>query len=115
MQTEKFDRITHDPKVMAGRACIRGMKVTVSRVLDLVAEGKSTGDIIAIYPDLEPGDVTQSLKYATDLTDKHIPRFTHDDASITEKLNEVYAEEDSSLDPALYAMQWAALPKEDWS
>lgn len=115
MQTDKLDRITHDSNVMAGRACIRGMKVTVSLVLGLVAQGKSTEDIIATYPDLEPEDVTQSLKYAADLTDKHIPRFTHDDAWITEKLNEVYAEEDSSLDPALYSMQWAALPKEDWS
>ena len=70
MQTDKLDRITHDPKVMSGRACIRGMAVTVSLVLGLVAEGKSTEDIIAACPDLEPEDIRQSLKYAAAATDE---------------------------------------------
>ena len=115
MQTDKLDRITHDPNIMSGRACIRGMRVTVSLVLDLVAEGASTEEIVTSYPYLEPEDVQQSLKYAADLTDKHIPRFPQDEDWVTKKLNEVYAEGDSSLHPDLAAMQWDALPKEDWS
>ena len=119
MKADELDRITHDRDVMSGRACIRGMPVTVSLVLGLLAEGESTEDIIAAHPDLEPEDVKQSIKYAADLAEKHIPRFPKDDAWITEKLNEVYSKEDSSLDPALAAMQWASLEKsmgeEDWS
>ncbi len=60
------------------------------------------------------------LDYATweDLlafvSDKTGDQTTQDKSWITEKLNEIYAEEDSSLDPVLAAMQWASLPKEDW-
>lgn len=48
------------------------------------------------------------------LSDKAGDRITEDKSRITEKLNEIYAEEDSSLDSILAAMQWASLPKEDW-
>ena len=48
------------------------------------------------------------------LSDRTGNRTTQDKSWITEKLNEIYAEEDSSLDPGLAAMQWASLPKEDW-
>lgn len=59
-----FDRITFDPNVMAGKACIRGLRVTVSLVLNLVANGMSTEQIVAAYPYLEAEDVHQSLRYA---------------------------------------------------
>ena len=49
---------------MGGRACIRGMRITVSLVLNLVASGMSTEDIIGEYPYLEPEDVGQALRYA---------------------------------------------------
>lgn len=49
---------------MAGQACIRGMRVPVSLVLNLVANGQSTTEIIADYPYLEAEDVQQSLSYA---------------------------------------------------
>ncbi len=49
-----FDRIAFDPQMMGGRACIRGMRITVSLVVNLVANGMSTGDIIREYPELEP-------------------------------------------------------------
>ena len=114
MQTDKLDRITHDPNIMEGRACIRGMRVTVSLVLGLVAEGMSTEEIINAYPYLEPEDIRQSIKYAADLTNKHIPRFPKDDAWITEAINKVCAEVDTSLDPAIAAMQWASLRKSEW-
>lgn len=48
------------------------------------------------------------------VSDKTGDQTTQDKSWITEKLNEIYAEEDSSLDPVLAAMQWASLPKEDW-
>lgn len=59
-----FDRITFDPNVMAGRACIRGMRVTVSLVVNLVANGMSIAEIVEAYPYVEPEDVRQALRYA---------------------------------------------------
>ena len=52
-----FDRITFNPLVMGGRACIRGMRITVSLIVNLVANGISIDEIVREYPDLEPGDV----------------------------------------------------------
>ncbi|ASC71983.1 hypothetical protein XM38_029370 [Halomicronema hongdechloris C2206] len=59
-----FDRITFDSQIMAGQACIRGMRVPVSLVLNLVANGKTTSEIIEDYPYLEAEDIQQSLQYA---------------------------------------------------
>ncbi len=60
----KSDRITFDPKIMGGRACIRGMRVTVSLLVKLVANRMSTEEILAAYPYLEVEDVQQALQYA---------------------------------------------------
>ncbi len=60
----KSDRITFDPKIMGGRACIRGMRVTVSLLVNLVANRMSTEEILAAYPYLEVEDVQQALQYA---------------------------------------------------
>jgi hypothetical protein len=49
-----FDRITFDPNVMGGRACIRGMRVTVAFVVNLVANGMTMAEICEAYPYLEP-------------------------------------------------------------
>ncbi len=59
-----FDRITFEPEIMRGQACIRGMRIPVSLIVNLVAHGKNTHDIIAEYPDLVQEDVSQSLEYA---------------------------------------------------
>ena len=59
-----FDRITFDPKMMGGRACIRGMRVTVSLLVNLVANRMSTEEILKAYPYLEAEDVQQALQYA---------------------------------------------------
>jgi uncharacterized protein (DUF433 family) len=64
----EFDRITFDPNVMGGRACIRGMRITVSLIVNLVANGMNELDIIDAYPYLEPADIHQALKYAAWLT-----------------------------------------------
>jgi uncharacterized protein (DUF433 family) len=62
------DRITFDHNIMAGQACIRGMRVPVSLILNLVANGKTIKEIIADYPYLEQDDIRQSLHYAAWLT-----------------------------------------------
>ena len=70
-----FDRITFDPAVMGGRACIRGMRLTVSLVVNLVANGMSTQDIVREYPELEVDDIRQALQYASALANEEIGFF----------------------------------------
>ena len=57
-----FDRITFDPGVMGGRACIRGMRLTVALVVNLVANGMNTDEILEAYPSLESEDILQALQ-----------------------------------------------------
>jgi uncharacterized protein (DUF433 family) len=57
-------RITHDPKVMGGRPCIRGLRVTVGTVVGLLAAGKTPEEILAAYPYLERDDIRAALEYA---------------------------------------------------
>jgi uncharacterized protein (DUF433 family) len=69
-----LDRITFDAAVMGGRACIRGLRVTVATIVDQMAEGASIEDILADYPYLERQDVRQALSYAARLArDEVIP------------------------------------------
>jgi uncharacterized protein (DUF433 family) len=67
-----FDRITFDRNVMGGRACIRGMRITVSLILNLVANGMNVEEIIEAYPYLEPEDVQQALQYAAWLAEESV-------------------------------------------
>lgn len=67
-----FDRITFDPNMMGGRACIRGMRVTVSLIVNLVANGMSIEEIIEAYPYLEPEDIRQALQYAAWLAEESV-------------------------------------------
>ena len=60
-----FERITFNKDIMHGQACIRGMRITASLIVNLVAHGKSFQDIIEEYPDLEPDDIKQSLEYSS--------------------------------------------------
>lgn len=60
----KLDRITFIPDILGGRATIRGMRISVSLVVNLVANGMTRDEILEAYPDLENEDITQSLKYA---------------------------------------------------
>jgi uncharacterized protein (DUF433 family) len=70
-----FDRITFDPAIMGGRACVRGMRMTVSLVVNLVANGMSAEQIIHEYPELEPEDIRQALQYASALANEEIGFF----------------------------------------
>ena len=64
---DKFDRITQNPSVLAGRAAIRGLRVSVAHVVNLVANGMTPAQIVADLPDLEEEDVWQALAYAAAL------------------------------------------------
>jgi uncharacterized protein (DUF433 family) len=64
MTSDLLARITHDPKVMGGKPCIRGMRVTVGTILGLLASGRSIEDVLAAYPYLERLDVQAALAYA---------------------------------------------------
>jgi uncharacterized protein (DUF433 family) len=68
----ELNRITFDPNVMGGRACIRGMRVTVSLVVNLVANGMTIEEIVKDYPYLEPEDIQQALRYAAWLTEENV-------------------------------------------
>lgn len=61
---KSLDRITIDPDVMGGKACIRGLRVTVGTVVGLMAAGRSAAEILQAYPYLEQEDINQSLAYA---------------------------------------------------
>lgn len=65
-----LDRITFDPQVMGGKACIRGMRISVSLIVNLVANGVSVQEILKEYPDLESEDVRQALQYKDQISKK---------------------------------------------
>lgn len=62
-----FDRVTFDPKIMGGRACLRGMPVPGSTIVNQIAHAASFDEILAGYPDLEPEDIQQAIEYAATL------------------------------------------------
>ena len=59
-----LDRITANPAILGGKACIRGMRISAALVVNLVANGMTNEEILAEYPDLEPEDIRQALRYA---------------------------------------------------
>ena len=61
---DALDRITHDPAVMGGRPCIRGLRVTVATIVGLLASGRTEAEILEAYSYLEVGDVQAALAYA---------------------------------------------------
>jgi uncharacterized protein (DUF433 family) len=67
-----FDRITFDPRVMGGRACIRGMRIPVSVIVSQIAHGATLEEVLQGYPDLEREDVVQALEYAAWLTREEV-------------------------------------------
>src|SRR5262245_2395135 len=67
-----FDRITFDPHVMGGRACIRGMRFTVCLLVILVSNGMTNDEIIDAYPYLQPEDIQQALHYVAWLAEETV-------------------------------------------
>ena len=67
---DELNRITHTPGVMGGRACIRGMRLTVSMIVRQIAGGASPEELLVEYPYLERDDITQALRYAAWLAEE---------------------------------------------
>jgi uncharacterized protein (DUF433 family) len=67
-----LDRITFDAHIMGGRACIRGMRVTVALILNWIANGMSISEILQEYPYLEAEDIRQALRYVARLADESV-------------------------------------------
>ena len=61
-----FSRITVDPNQMNGLPCLRGLRIPVATVVGMLADGMSAADILAAYPDLEPEDIAEALRYAAE-------------------------------------------------
>ena len=61
---ERLKRITFNVEIMGGKPCIRGMRVTVSMIVGLVASGHDKEEILEMYPYLEAEDIDEALKYA---------------------------------------------------
>ncbi len=70
-----FPRITHEPHIMAGRACIRGLRIPVSLVVNLVANEMTPAQIIAEYPDLTREDISEALRYTAGLANEEVHLF----------------------------------------
>jgi len=62
----KFERITIDPEQMGGVPCIRGLRIPVATIVGLIAEGMTSEEILNAYPDLQPEDIGEALKYAAE-------------------------------------------------
>lgn len=62
----RYERITVDPNQMGGVPCIRGLRIPVATIVAMVAEGMTPEQILAAYPDLEPEDIREALRYAAD-------------------------------------------------
>lgn len=69
---QRFDRITFDPRIMGGRACLRGMRIPVSVIVSQIAHGATFDEILKGYPDLQRQDVEQALEYAAWLTTEQV-------------------------------------------
>ncbi|MEQ1897845.1 MAG: DUF433 domain-containing protein [Vicinamibacterales bacterium] len=61
-----FERITVNPAQMGGVPCIRGVRIPVATVVDLVADGMAIEEILAAYPDLDPADIREALQFAAE-------------------------------------------------
>jgi uncharacterized protein (DUF433 family) len=64
MKTQTFDRITQNPEIMGGKPCLRGLRVTVSTLVGLLAAGRTSEEVLAAYPYLELADIHAALAYA---------------------------------------------------
>ena len=70
--SEMFERITFDPHIMGGRACIRGMRIPVSNIVGQIAHGATYEEILQDYPDLTREDIQQAIEYAAWLAQEQV-------------------------------------------
>ncbi len=69
---EGFPRITIDPESMNGQPCIQGMRLTVRRVLEMIPNYPQWSALIADYPELEPEDIAEALRFAAQALDDQV-------------------------------------------
>lgn len=62
----RYTRITTNPHQMGGLPCLRGLRIPVATVINMIADGMNTEEILEAYPDLEPEDITEALRYAAE-------------------------------------------------
>ncbi len=74
--SSQLDRITSDPEICGGRPCIRGQRIRVTDILDLLAGGATRAEILDDYPYLEDDDITAALEYAARHVDHPLIRPT---------------------------------------
>ena len=67
-----FERITFDANLLGGKACIRGLRISVALVVNLISNGMTAEQIVAEYPDLEVADIQEALKYAAWITEEAV-------------------------------------------
>jgi uncharacterized protein (DUF433 family) len=72
-----FPRITVNPNQMGGVPCIRGLRIPVATIVDMVADGMTETEILTAYPDLERGDIREALRYAAEaVRERQLPLLT---------------------------------------
>ena len=73
----KFNRITVNPHQMGGVPCIRGLRIPVATVIGMIADGMTEEGILTAYPDLEPEDLQEALRYAAEaVRERELPLVT---------------------------------------
>jgi len=73
----KFNRITVNPHQMGGVPCIRGLRIPVATVIGMIADGMTEEGILRVYPDLEPEDLQEALRYAAEaVRERELPLVT---------------------------------------
>jgi len=70
-----FQRITINPEICGGKACIRGLRFPVSRLLGLLAAGETAESILIAYPYLEKEDIIEALHFAAFMADEQIVEY----------------------------------------
>jgi len=73
MVTISFDRVAVDPQQCDGKPRIRGLRIPIHLILRLLANGKTAAEVVATYPELEPADIQQAMKYAAWLASEKGP------------------------------------------
>ena len=70
----RFDRITVNPNQMGGVPCLRGLRIPVATVVDMVADGMGFSEILQAFPDLQKEDIAEALRYAAEaVREREIP------------------------------------------
>ncbi len=73
----KFNRITIDPNQMGGVPCVRGLRIPVATVVGMIADGMTKEEILGAYPDLQPEDLQEALRYAAEaVRERELPLVT---------------------------------------